>query len=184
MGINYDAAVKNHEARKITYDAAQADVPDVAVLRTRLAEVEATNAKVRANATRTAAQGEVTVLHGEVAVQHKAIADAEEEKANALKAAQFPVPGLGLSDDGVTFGGFPFGQAASSEQLRVSVAIGLALNPTLKVLLIRNGNMLDEESLAAVAKQAEEASAQLWVEWVGTDASEVSVMIENGEVRK
>jgi hypothetical protein len=92
------------------------------------------------------------------------------------------VPGLGLSDDGVTFGGLPFAQASSSEQLRVSVAIGLALNPKLKVLLIRNGNMLDDDSLKAVAAQAEEAGAQVWCEWVTSNPEGVSVMIEDGRV--
>ena len=82
----------------------------------------------------------------------------------------------------MTFGSLPFSQASSSEQLRVSVAIGLALNPKLKVLLIRSGNLLDDDSLKAVAAQAEAAEAQVWVEWVTANAEGVSVMIEDGRV--
>ena len=95
-----------------------------------------------------------------------------------------PVPGLELGDDYVMFNKVPLEQSSTAEQLRVSVAIGLSLNPKLRVLLIRNGNMLDEDSMALVAKQAEEANAQLWCEYVTADAEGCSVFIEDGEVKK
>ena len=43
----------------------------------------------------------------------------------------------------VTYNNVPFDQCSSSEQLRVSLAMGLALNPKLKVILIRDGSLLD-----------------------------------------
>jgi len=64
----------------------------------------------------------------------------------------------------------------------VSVAIGVALNPQLKVLLIRNGNMLDKASLASVAEQAEAAGMQVWVEMVAEDKDGMTVMMVDGEV--
>lgn len=177
-----DARVKELEAAKVTAEAARAAVPDVAVVRAKLSEVEATNAKVRANRKHAEALAEVAELAGQIDAETKAVDGAVEAKRRALEAVAFPVAGLGLNEDGVTYGGLPFSQASSSEQLRVSVAIGLALNPTLKVLLIRSGNLLDDDSLKLVAEQADKAEAQVWVEWVTADPEGVSVFIEDGRV--
>ena len=62
------------------------------------------------------------------------------------------------------------------------MAIGLALNPQLKVLLVRQGSLLDTQSLANVAAQAEAADAQVWVERVTDTGEGVSVLIEDGAV--
>ena len=170
------------DAAQITARSARAVVPDVEVIRAELATTEAMNAKVRANVKRLAAGTDVAVLIDEIAEQQNAIDAADAAKASALRAVKFPVEGLGLTDDGVTFAGLPFSQASSAEQLRVSAAIGFALNPTLKLLLIKNGNLMDEDSVAALAKQAEEAGAQVLVEWVTKDREAVQVFIEDGHV--
>lgn len=164
--------------------AAKAAVPDVSEIQQRLSQIESTNARVRANAARQAAMARVQALADQIEEYDDDIAAAEEAKRVALEDAQsaMPVPGLGLSDNGVTFNGLPFKQASTSEQLRVSVAIGLALNPDLKILLIRNGNLLDDDNLKAVAEQAENADAQIWMEYVTAAADRVQVMIEDGRI--
>ena len=181
-GETWDEAVKTYDARKITAEAAALAVPDSSVIRSKLAAAEAMNAMVRANAARAKVEQEAAALDREHNLQHEVIVKCDEERASMIAAAKFPVDGLGVNEDGVTFGGLPFSQASTSEQLRVSVAVGLALNPKIKVLLIRNGNTLDEDSLRQVAAQAEAADAQVWVEWVTKDPEGVSVMIEDGRV--
>jgi len=173
------AKVATLEAARL---AAEKAVPDTALLRTELAEAVATNVKVRANQKHAEAFKELDALNVEVLAKTDIIEAADTQKRDMLDKVVFPVPGLSLSDDGITFGGIPFSQASTAEKLRVSVAIGLALNPTLKVLLIRNGNMLDEDSLKLVAEQAAAANAQIWCEWVTKDAADVQVMIVDGEV--
>jgi len=56
------------------------------------------------------------------------------------------------------------------------------MNPKLKVLLIRDGSLLDATSLKLVAQMAAEAEGQVWIERVG-DGAECSVVIEDGKVR-
>lgn len=170
------------DAAKITAHSARAVVPDVTAISAEMAATEVTNAKVRANQRHEEANQEIGHLEMQIEEAQFEIDRADDSKAAALRAVQFPVVGLGLSDDGVTFNGLPLAQASSAEQLRVSAAIGFALNPTLKVVLIKNGNLLDDDSLAALAKQSEEAGAQCWVEWVTKDKSEVQVFIEDGHV--
>lgn len=104
----------------------------------------------------------------------------DSEKARAIREAKYPIEGLGFDVNGVTLNGIPFSQSSSAQQLKVSVAIGLALNPTLRVLLIRDGSLLDEKSLAMVGQMAEKAGAQVWIERVGVD-DQTSVVIEDGQ---
>lgn len=172
------------EALAITAQSARAVVPDVDVIRTKLAAVEAKNTKVRANQKRVEAEAEVGALKRQVADAQKTVDEADAYKKAALEAVTFPVPGLGVSENGVTFNGLPLSQASSSEQLRISVAIGCALNPTLKVLLVRNGNLLDDAHMKLLAEQAEAADMQVWAEFVTSDVGEVSVFIEEGRVKE
>jgi hypothetical protein len=81
----------------------------------------------------------------------------------------------------VDFNGLPLEQASSADQLRISVSIGLALNPKLKVILIRDGSLLDDDALKSVADMAAQADAQVWMERVGK-TGDVSVVIEDGMV--
>lgn len=107
----------------------------------------------------------------------------DREKKDKIKAAPLPIPGLGFNEIGVTFDGKPFRQSSSAEQLRISVAIGLALHPKLNVMLIRDGSLLDDESLKLLGQIAEEHDAQLWIERV-SQGNEVSVIIEDGSVKE
>jgi energy-coupling factor transporter ATP-binding protein EcfA2 len=176
------AASADLDAAKITAEAARAVVPDASVIQQKIKNTEIMNNAVRTNQRYLAAQTETEKLHAEIDVQHELVIKAETQKKQALAQAQFPVDGLGLSDDGVLLHNLPFSQAGSAEQVRVSVAIGIALNPDLKVLLIRNGNLLDKNSLALVAEQAEQSGCQIWMEFVSESKDGVAVMMVDGEV--
>jgi len=107
----------------------------------------------------------------------------DERRTKILEGVTMPVPGLSVDGDVVEFGGIPLDQACSSEQLRVGVSIACAMNPIMKVMLIRDGSLLDDDSMAMIAEIAVKHGAQVWVEVVRTDDS-VSVIIEDGEVAK
>lgn len=106
----------------------------------------------------------------------------DEQKEQRLREAKFPVDGLSFNDQGeVVFSGLPFEQASQAEQLRVSVAMGIAANPELRILLIRDGSLLDSEGMELVARMAAEHDAQLWIERVEQD-QRGAVVIEDGLV--
>ena len=161
---------------------AQAAVPDSVALASKFTELDVKNTHARQNQAWLVQEQEVKNHQALVAELTKKLEEIDEYKTAKLQAAKFPVAGLGLTDDGVTFEGLPLSEVAASVQLRVSIAIGIALNPTLKVLLIRNGNLLDDDSLKLVAEQAAAADAQVWMEYVTSDAGDVSVMLEDGHV--
>jgi len=110
------------------------------------------------------------------------IAQLDREKADKLGAAKWPVDGLGYDEDGVTFNGVPFPECSSAEQLRVSCGMGLAANPDLNIMLIRDGSLLDDDSLKLVGEVAEKYNSQVWIERV-SEGEEVNVLIEDGSVK-
>jgi hypothetical protein len=107
----------------------------------------------------------------------------DSDKRAATTNAKYPVPGLLFdASGGITLNGIPFEQCSAAEQLKVSIAVGFALNPKLRVLLVRDGSLLDEDSMNVLIAMAKEADAQVWIERVETDAH-TSVVIEDGHVQ-
>jgi hypothetical protein len=156
---------------------------DLSPINLRLANAESVNVKVRQNRARADAVREAEEIAAKADVLTSQIEIIDKGKVDTLAATKFPVPGLSFNENGVLFNELPFDQASDAEKLRVSVAIGIALNPTLKVLLVRNGSLLDDESLALLTELAIEADAQVWLECVSTDATKMTLIIENGEVK-
>lgn len=155
--------------------------PDLEEIPAQMRQVEQVNDRVRLKQMRAGVAAELAAAEAEAEKLSAEIAKVDAQKQEALAAAAFPVPGLGFGEKGVTLNDLPLEQASSAEQLRVSVAMGLALNPKLKVLLIRDGSLLDQRSLALVAEMAEAGGAQVWIEMVST-AGGAGIVIEDGLV--
>lgn len=120
----------------------------------------------------------------EVAASYtKRIADIDKEKADAMAAAEFPVENLTFNEEGVLLNGLPFEQASSAERWKVSVAMGFAMNPELKIMLIRDGSLLDPASMKVLSEMAEAEGGQVWVERV-SDGDECTVVIEDGSIKE
>lgn len=105
----------------------------------------------------------------------------DEAKEKRLAAAKWPIPDLGFDEAGVTLKGLPLSQASGAQMLRLSCAIGFALNPAIKVLLVRDGSLLDDKNLALLSELAAEQGGQVWVERVGK-GGKAGVIIEDGTV--
>ena len=152
---------------------------DVDEIQQQIASAESVNAGVRKAEERKRLAAEFAAKCGEAEAITEQIETIDASKRQQMEAAAWPVPGLGFDESGVTYNGLPFCQASSAEALRVSVAIGAAMNPVLRVMLIRDGSLLDNHSLQAVAEIAEQRDLQVWLERVG-DGEECSVIIEDG----
>lgn len=157
--------------------------PDIDDVKRQLANIEETNRKVRSQAERAKIESELDERVSKAETMTEALATIDEEKQSRLAAASFPVPGLGFDELGPTLDGVPLEQASQAQKLRVSVAIGAALHPRLKVMLIREGSFLDSESTRLLAELADEHGLQCWIERVSEDGAGCSVVIEDGMVR-
>jgi regulator of replication initiation timing len=178
---NDEIQTATRQADERTAAVAELKDEDVAEIQTRMSAAEELNQRVRQNADRAKLAASISDLSAKSDSLTEQIGSVDAGKTEKLAAAKFPVDGLSFDETGVTFGGLPFEQASSAEQLRISVAIGIALNPKLKVLLIRDGSLLDADSLKLVAEMAADSDAQVWVERVD-DTRKVGVVIEDGSV--
>lgn len=130
---------------------------------------------------RVEASAEVDQLREQVQQCTDAIATIDTRKAEILAAAALPVPGLSVDDQGVTLDGVPLAQASGAERLRVALGLAIAASPGLRDVWIRDGALLDDDSLALVAEHAEAAGVRVWVERVG-DRDPGAILIHDGGV--
>lgn len=162
------------------------DPIDTDQLRADLAEANRLGEVVRRQTSRAAYAAQVEKLDKESKALTEAMEAREKQRRDALAKAKMPIDGLGFMIDEkgkayVTFGGVPFEQASTAEQLRASTAIAMAANPSLRVLRVKDGSLLDEDSMKLLAEMAKDQDFQLWIERVGTGG--VGIVMENGEVK-
>lgn len=141
------------------------------------------NVAIDQRAKRRKLDADALVLEDESDALTAAMQGREKQKADAIAAAQMPVPDLGFGDGQVLYKGLPFDQASSAEQLRVSVAIAMAANPKLRVLRIKEGSLLDEDGMRLLREMADANDYQCWIEVVDTSGT-VGVVMEDGAVRQ
>jgi hypothetical protein len=105
----------------------------------------------------------------------------KQDADKAVRSAQLPIDGLEITEDSILLNGQPFSQASDAEQLRASVAIAGAMNPTLRIIRVRDGSLLDSQSMALLAGYAELHGLQVWVESVDSSRP-TAIIIEDGHV--
>ncbi len=154
---------------------------DIAATTKDIEAATVSNAAYESAATHRANRKELEAVTKQAAEADAAVTNARATKAIMLADLDIPVDGLALTDNGVEINGVPFEQCSQSERLDLSTAIGMAANPELKVMLIRDGAYLDEESLVALCAKADAAGYQFWIERVGND-EHATVIIEDGTV--
>lgn len=176
------------EDAKCKVDAKTAEVDklatqDPAPVEARMATLEASNALVRKNARHTELRSKVEGIEKKSEEMTERLAAIEKEKADELAKVKFPLPGLSFDKNGVLLNGEPFDQASDGEKIRASVAIGMALNPTLRIVFIRQGSLLDENGIRLIAEMAAEKDCQIWSEFVSSN-DPTAIVIEDGHVKQ
>lgn len=155
---------------------------DISEIRTALDTAEKQNEAARALKQKTAAAEKVTERKKSVETIEKKLNTITEAKAKALNEGKFPIPGLSFNEKGVLFGGLPLENASGAERIRVALAISMALNPTLRVLRITDGSLLDSSSWKVISEMAADKDFQVWIEKVD-ESGEIGVYIEDGSVK-
>lgn len=182
------AALEAQKAAQARVDAASAalevlpDLIDPEPIREKLRGADEVNALVRRRREYDSVADELAGLRSESKKKTDLIDMLDKTKADALAAAKLPIKGLGFTADGVTYQGVPFRDCSAAEQLRVSVAMAMAMNPTIRVIRITDGSLLDSDNLALIEKMADDEDFQVWIEVVD-DSGEIGFYIEDGMVR-
>lgn len=158
---------------------------DIAAVKEKIAKASDTNRKVRENQAYDKLEKEVKASRGEYQKLTDRLKEIQEERAEVVANAKWPMEGMELNEDGLLMNGLPFEQASTSQRIMASVKVGMALNPKLRLLVCQHGSDLDNETLDALAKAVEEHDFQLLIELVTRskeDEERCAVVIADGQV--
>jgi hypothetical protein len=147
----------------------------------QITHARTTNAGIERRRQREGYDDEINALDKEIETLSDALDQRTAIRAKAISEAEFPVPGLAFGDNEVFYNNLPFDQASNAEQIKASVAIGMASNPELRVMLIKDGSLLDTKSVNVIAEMCVEQDFQVFMEVTDT-SGKVGVYIEDGEV--
>jgi chromosome segregation ATPase len=162
-------------------EAAEASSATLQRVRAALTDAQANAAANARWVEREKIAADVDRLGADTKTKTTAIEKIDADKHAMVAGATFPIAGLGFGEDGVLYNGLPFEQASQAEQLRVSVAVGAARKPKLRVMTVKEGSRLDSKSLALLRQLAIEMEVQVWLEAVGEDGP-ATVVIRDGAV--
>lgn len=177
--------VKTRDLLKAKVDGL-ADV-DLAPIEEQIKNAGVTNEKVQNNLDREKQRTDVDELEEKSKKLSDEMAEIVEQKTAAIKNANWPLPEMGMDDDGtLLFNGLPFEQTNKAQRIVASVKIGMAANPKLRLLVCQNGSDLDTDTLAVLDQLLKENDFQMIVELVtrtGADEDLCAVVIKDGEVK-
>lgn len=160
---------------------------ELATVREQLADIESTNQVAREAAAERRTWEEAQARAFAARRKHEAVEAKlealEEQKAAALAAAETPLEDVDIDAAQVLLGGVPFAQASNAEQLRASLAIAMAMSPTIHDVWVKDGSLLDADSLELVRQMAEERDYRVWLERVG-DGDPGALIIQAGALKE
>ncbi|SEE83638.1 AAA domain-containing protein [Arthrobacter alpinus] len=159
-----------------------APMPDVPAIRASIDGAEESNAAIRTNNAaiqQAKRQHNLREKYTELTAELGAI---DKRKADGLAAAEMPIEGLTFDEEGVLYQGVPFSRASGREQLIVSCAMIMATNPEIRVIVIRDGNVLDMEGMELLTDMAESTDFQIFIEIVKEDKGDEEYFFSDGEL--
>ena len=114
------------------------------------------------------------------------LAAIKSEKAEIFTENPLPVKGLEFTEEEILYDGLPFNenQHPSSTIIGIGIKVAMAMNPNLKVLVIKDGSLLDKKTLNFILKLVEKQNYQLFIEMVDFDGEkDVTVEFIEKEVK-
>lgn len=151
------------------------------VISKEIQDAESINANVASQKRKEELEAKAADLRKEEEALDDAIDTRKATILQAIADADMPIEGLSFSEGQVLFNGIPLDQASSAEQIKISTAIAMSMNPKLNLIFIRDGSLLDDDSLNAIKDMAQEYRYQVIIESVRSD-DPLAIWIEDGEV--
>lgn len=152
-----------------------------AELEQNIADIEETNRKVRANLDKDKAEEDAKEYRAQYNTLTTKIEAVRKQKADLLKGADLPLPGLSVEEGELIYNGQKWDNMSGSEQLRVSTAIVRRLNPDCGFVLLDKLEQMDLDTLQEFGQWLEQEGLQAIATRVST-GDECSIIIEDGYV--
>lgn len=152
-----------------------------AELEENISNIEEINRKVRANLDKDKAEEDAKGYREQYKRLTAQIEEIRSQKADLLKEADLPLPGLGVEDGELVYHGQKWDNMSGSEQLKVSAAIVRRLNPECGFVLLDKLEQMDLDTLHEFGQWLEQEGLQAIATRVST-GGECSLIIEDGYV--
>jgi recombinational DNA repair ATPase RecF len=163
-------------------------VPDIDALNAEMQSIDALNNKIRDNANYKNERDRFDSLSFEGEQLDAALESIRNERIEILKSSPMPIAGLTFDEDGLYYNDIPLSQCSDGAKLMIGTAISMALNPTMKVLRIKDGSLLGPKNMSLLNDLVKEKGYQCWVERVMdqdqfNQSGKVGIFIEEGEIQ-
>lgn len=165
--------------------AAEKEAPtdeQLAEAREAISKVDQTNEAVRNARRYRELDARVKKLRADYATLDRRIEEIDEQKAQKVKDANLPIAGLELCDEGVLMNGTFFSQLSTAEQIRISALVAMSQNPHLRIVIIREGALMNQANLKMLSDLAAEKGYQLWIEKFQEEAGAEGLHIVDGAI--
>lgn len=150
----------------------------------QISEAQGINALFEKNRFRNEQLGKLKSIEAQIEGIEGEMEKLKEQKKLTLSQAHYPVPGFKIDPDGcLLYQDLPFSQASGMQQIDVAIDMALAINPRLKLALVREGSIIDLDNLKRIHERVESMGGKLIMERTGK-SDEMSVIITNGEIEE
>lgn len=186
--LEHIVSESEHEALLNQKELEEVEPMDVVFLQGQLKDIEGHNRRAREVVEYRKLREALDKVDADINALNDKMELIEIEKAEALEAAPLPVKGFTVTADGVRIinedgSDVPFCQASAARRLKISLAIAMAANPTLRVIRIADGSLLDDASMEIVKEMATDKDFQVWIEYASRNSDDrMGVYIEDGKV--
>jgi DNA repair exonuclease SbcCD ATPase subunit len=161
--------------------------PDIEAIKRQIAEAENINAlaeehKQQVNAHENA---EAQLEDAQAIAQHidDEYRSTVQARMDALREAEFPVTGLSIDEEGVVrLNDIPFSQCSTAQKIETGVELARAAAPSLRVIFVRDGSLLDADSMKTLRQTAEKHGLQVWVERVSDESPDAIKIVDGRKV--
>ena len=109
----------------------------------------------------------------------------KKEKEEVFASYPLPVKGLTFDEEGITYDGLPLHdeQINTAKLIEIGLKIGMAMNPNLRVMIIKDGSLLDKETLNKIINIADKKGYYLLIEVVDSEQEELDLRFVESEVK-
>lgn len=163
----------------------QLELKDIQGIKQEIESIEDKNAKIRENKKWNETEKEFISIQSAYDKLDQDLESVRQEKVTALQSANIPVDGLSFAEDGLLYNSIPLSQCSDGEKLMISMRISMALNPTVKILRVKDGSLIGPKNLEILKEIVKDKGYQLWIESVAgreeyENGGKVGIFIEEG----
>ena len=169
-------------SQKVALENLLPDTMDTALIQAQIEAAEVINRNVHLKKQKEELQAAVELKTNKYTELGRTMKKLDETKAARIAEVKMPIEGLSLTEEYVTFGALPLKQVNTGEQLKIAVAIAMAMNPTLKTVFVKC-NDLDADNLKILEDMLVEHDYQGFFEIADT-SGKIGIVIEDGMLKK